>query len=1043
VIPRTAWVKLPKQIARLAPLRYRKVGDVALEAAQTMDHLRKPPEDLPFRPAPVGSRWGENWATVWFRGTVEVPPSCRGMRVFYRHRSEAERMIFVDGVPAGGMNAYHSEVLLLERARGGERFQIHVEAYSGNPCAHGDPYNPKYRTIHGISGSEEVQPPLPLDASEIVVLREDVSALFFDADTLYRTALLLDKNSRRRHLLIEGLCKALELIPPHWDGERELGRAARAAREVLAPLLDQQNGPSTPSVGIVGHAHIDIAWMWPIRESIRKAARTFSTMIGLMREYPELRFIQSQAVLYDMIEGHYPELLSDIKDLVAEGRWEPNGGMWVEADCNITGGESLVRQFLEGHRKCRELFGYRADTLWLPDVFGYSAALPQILRGCGIANFVTNKITWNDTNMFPYSTFWWEGIDGSSVLGQFITNRRGNYNAEVYPEVMQSAWDYSQQKETLEGAFATVGWGDGGGGVTREMCEYARRMRDLEGCPRTEFVNVSDFLGQLRNRPIERPRWVGELYFEMHRGTYTSQARTKRYNRKLELLLREVELYATMASDLGMPYPSDELQGHWRAVLVNQFHDILPGSSIPVVYDDAEKTYVEVEKALLSLRGRALEKIGEELAPPGGQNVWLLANALSWARDDMAVIEDRGFDSAVDASGDPLPCQTLDGGVAVRVSLPPLGITTVALRRSGEKPSSPFLYDGKALETPHYRVAFDGAGRVSSLFDKAAQREVVRKGMSLNAFYTADDMPTGNDAWDIDLDYRRTVRYEECLESREVESDGPLLFSLCSRYRIGRRSNLTQRMVFYSDSRRIDFRTEVDWNERHTLLKVGFGVDVHADSWRNEIQFGHVTRSTHTNTSWDQARFEVCAHKWVDVSEGDYGVALLNDCRYGHDALDRMISLTLLKSAMGPDVNADQGHHVFTYSLLPHTGDFSVPTVVREGYALNSPITALPIAGARGGKKSTSLCKVSNPNVVVETIKKAEQDDAVVIRLYEAGKTRGPVEVSFGKNVTGAVEYNLLEEPLRDCKYREGTLYFNIKPFEIKTFKVTLKPGRG
>ncbi len=948
-------------------------------------------------------------------------------------------MLFVDGVPASGMNAYHSEVLLLERAGGGERFSIHVEAYSGHPCAHGDPYAPKYRTIHCVSGSAEVQPPLPLNASEIVVPRKDISALYFDADTLYRTALLLDGNSRRRHLLLDGLCEAMELIPPHWDGEEELEEAARAARKRLAPLLDRPNGPSAPSVGIVGHSHIDIAWLWPIRESIRKAARTFSTIIGLMNEYPEMRYIQSQPILYAMIEEHYPELLPSIRRRVEEGRWEPNGGMWVEADCNITGGEALVRQFLEGDRKCQELFGYRADTLWLPDVFGYSAAMPQILKGCGIENFVTNKITWNETNLFPYSTFWWEGIDGSSVFAQLITNREGNYNAEVYPEVMQSAWGYSQQKETIDSAFATVGWGDGGGGVTREMCEYARRMRDLEGCPRTSFVNVSDFLRRLRDQPIERPRWVGELYFEMHRGTYTSQARAKRQNRKLELLLREVELYSTMASQLGRPYPADALQRHWRAVLTNQFHDILPGSSIPRVYEDAERTYAEVEEELLSLRGQALQELGQHLAPAGEKNVWMLANALSWKREDIVIIEDHGFSSAIDASGRELPCQPLRDGLAVRVSLPSMGATTIALRSAEKNAASPFVYDGETLETPHYRLTFDGAGRISSLFDRAAERELVREGLQLNAFYTADDLPTGNDAWDIDRDYRRTVHQEVGMESREIEADGPLLFSLRSRYRIGRRSTLTQLMVFYANSRRIDFETEVDWRERHTLLKVGFGLDIHADSWRNEIQFGHITRSTHTNTSWDQARFEVCAHKWVDLSEGDYGVALLNDCKYGHDALDRMISLTLLKSATGPDENADQGPHAFTYALFPHQGDFSVEAVVREGYALNCPVTALPIENARGSSASTSLCEVSNPNVVIEAVKRAEGDDGMVIRLYEAGRTRGPVAVTFRGTLTGAMECNLLEESLGEAEYEGNTLLFDISPFEIKTFKVLVK----
>jgi alpha-mannosidase len=1039
MIPQKGILKLGKRIRRLDPLRYVQVADVALEAAETMEHFRKPPEGLPYTPAPLGSRWGEDWSTVWFRGAIEVPESCQGRRVFYRHRSDAERLLFVDGVPFGGMDPFHGEALLLTEAKGGEQFRIHVEAYTGNPCAHGDPFDYKIRTIHCVHAGTEQQPPLPLDASEIVVEREAVSALFFDADTLYKTALILDEHSRRRAVLLDELNAAFDLFPPHWDTEEELGCAARAVRERIAPLLEQHNAPSMPFIGVAGHAHIDVAWLWPVRESIRKSARTFSTMIGLMKEYPELTFVQSQPVLYQMVEDHYPELLGPIKQLVADGRWEPNGGMWVEADCNVPSGEALVRQFLEGHKKCQELFGYKADTLWLPDVFGYSAALPQILKGCGIEHFVTNKITWNEINQFPYSTFWWEGIDGSTVLAQFITTRKGNYNADADPEIMQDAWEHTQQKETLDSHLATVGWGDGGGGVTREMCEHLRRMEDLEGCPKTKFVNVSEFLTRLREQPIERPRWRGELYLEFHRGTYTTQARTKKYNRKLELLLREVELYATLAMPSGLEYPVKELEAHWRTVLLNQFHDILPGSSIPRVYEDAEREYAEVEAALLVLRQKALGALGGQVACQEEGETRLLANALSWEREDLVVLDAPDFNAAaVDANGAPLSCQVVPDGLVVRASLPPLGVTSITLRNSDQEKPSPFNYQDDRLSAPHYEVAFDAAGRITSLVDKVARRELVQEGRWLNAFYTADDMPEGNDAWDIDLDYRRTIRYEERLESREVVADGPLLFTLRSTYKIGRRSSLTQDMTFYAHSRRIDFATRVDWHEQHILLKAGFALDIHADTWRNEIQFGHVVRPTHMNTSWDQARFEVCAHKWVDLSEADYGVALLNDCKYGHDALDGMVSITLLKSPLGPDENADQGEHSFAYALYPHQGDFGVDTVVREAYAFNVPVTVAPLTNAVGEARLTSLCTVSNPNVIIEAVKRAENGNGIIVRLYEAARTRGPVTVRFTRSIREAEECSLLEERIGEAGFHGTELKLAIKPFQIRTFRVVL-----
>jgi alpha-mannosidase len=1034
--------KLERRLLKLAQWRYAEAAEVTLEAAMTQDHFRMPPASLPFTPAPVGSAWGEHWGTTWFRGQLTVPKELKGRRVYYRHVSFTDKLLWVNDQPFCGMNHKHDEALLLKSARGGESFQLHIEAYTGHPIPGADPYFPDMYTHQFCAFDPGVDPPIPLKASTLLYEREQTAAFYYNASVLLKTAKILDHNALRRATILDGLNAAMDRIPMNWATEEELEAAAKLANKQIAALLACKNAPTTPTVGIVGHCHIDIGWLWPVKESIRKAAKSFSSVLNLMEDYPELRFQQSQPVLYDMIEHHYPDLLPKIKKRVKEGRWEPNGGMWVEADCNLSGGESLVRQFLEGRKKTMELFGYKADTMWLPDVFGYAAALPQILKKCDIENFVTSKINWNDTNRFPYTTFWWEGIDGTTVFSHFIntTGEFSGYNAEVFPEVSQNTWNQVLHKDCQDATLSSVGWGDGGGGPTREICEHAARMGDLEGCLKTPWVNVSEFLKRLREQPGKKPRWVGELYLEYHRGTYTSQARTKRWNRKLELLLREVELYSALAMAAGLAYPAEALQRCWRTVLTNQFHDILPGTSIRAVYETTEIEYAAVNAELTSLRDAALDTIAAQFVPDTEGQAWAVANALSWGRDEVVVFPSGEHAGAVDAEGRSLPCQRVVGGLAVRVPAASLAIAPVALRKTGKNEGSVFAYSTKTLDTPHYRIAFDKAGKITSLLDKAHHREVVRTGMRLNDFYSAEDLPIYWDAWDIDRYYRDKIVKEDRLESREVVADGPLFLTLRSQYRIGQASTLIQEMTVYAHSRRIDFKNEVEWRERHTLLKVGFGVEVHAQRWRNEIQYGHAERTLHDNTSWDAAQFEVCAHKWVDLSEGAYGVALLNDCKYGHDSMDGMISLTLLKSALCPDEEADQGAHHFTYALLPHAGSFDVTTVVREAYALNVPMTLRRIAPAGGGTGILHrLCTVDNPNVVVEAVKKAEADDAVIVRLYEAGNTRGPATLTFDRAIKKVTECNLMEEKDMAVTYHAHQVQLAVRPFEIKTLKIYFK----
>ncbi|MBN1515339.1 alpha-mannosidase [Candidatus Sumerlaeota bacterium] len=1041
MLPPKADKRIEKTIQKLSQWRYAKISSIEMELFETQDHLRKPPRGAKYKPAKAGETlYGKAWGSAWLRGVVTIPQAYKGRRIYIRQDATSEKLLFINGKPVGSINSCHKEVLIAAKAKGGEKWRVDIEIYIGHPYPGENPWDLRTRFIQFVGCGHGFAPPFKLEATELLAGREAVAGLHYDAEALWQTARLLDDNSLRKAKIRQGLYDALNLIPLMWETDDELESGAKAARKALAPLLKAKNGPTTPFIGLAGHTHIDIAWLWPKKESIRKAARTFSTFLNLMNDYPELRFLQSQPALIQMIEDCYPEILPAIRKKVKEGNWEPNGGMWVEADCNVSSGEALVRQFLEGFKKTQEIFGYQSDTLWLPDVFGYSAALPQIMRQAEIVNFITSKINWNDTTRFPYDTFLWEGIDGTKIFSHYITSRSGGYNATVKPEEINGTWNNIQQKENQEWAIASVGHGDGGGGVTREMCEMARRLEDLEGCPKTGWINVSEFMDGLKKQCGKWPEWKGELYLELHRGTYTSQAKTKQWNRRLEFLLREVEWLCTMAMGCGVAYPAKQLERLWRVVLTNQFHDILPGSSIQTVYETTGAEYTEVDAELRKLREKAIQTIGARLATnaPFGKPYWI-ANALSWDRNEIIRLKETGASGAADAQGNALPCQrTREGALCVKAAAPGMGITTIHLTNSpAESATAPFKGDASKLETPFYKIRFDRSGRIASLVDKRAKRELVKSGGHLNALYSAEDQPINWDAWDIDLYYRDKITQEDRLQSSELIECGPLFATIKQEYAIGRRSMLTQHITVYADSPRIDFETKVDWRERHVLLKTGFALDVLTDQARCEIQYGHVSRNTHSNLKTDQAQFEICAHKWVDLSEEAYGVALLNDCKYGHDTLDGILSLTLLKSALAPDETADQGEQTFTYALLPHIGEFSVDPVVREAYALNQPLTVQKaLSGKQDGAASVSFCSVDNPNVVLETIKKAEKSDAVIVRIYEAGRTRAQGTLTFTRPVKSAAICNLLERQDAPVKVKGGAIGFDLRPFEIRTYNV-------
>lgn len=819
-----------------------------------------------------------------------------------------------------------------------------------------------------------------------------------------------------------------------------------------------------------GHAHIDVAWLWTLAQTRRKAGRTFHTMLRQLEQYPEFHFTQSQPQLYEYIKCDYPELFAAIKARILEGRWEIIGGMWVEADCNISGGESLARQFLLGRTYFTKEFGAGVDSpvLWLPDVFGYAWNLPQLIKLAGLEYFFTIKIGWNQTNKLPFDSFWWQGLDGTKVLTHFSTTpdipwggqplnlmNFATYNASLAPFAVLGSWAKLQHKHTQKTMLMSYGYGDGGGGPTREMNENAVVMNAFPAMPRVKQGKVIDFFRRLEAESGDKlPTWNAELYLEIHRGTYTTQGRNKRANRKSEFLLHDAELLAAQASILSSDYayPHTAFTDAWKVVCLNQFHDIIPGSSIGAVYTESLAQYAQLEQDVTRLRDAAITVIARHA---GGD--WLVVNPMGLARSDLVfwaggVVPALGLMRS-DDKANVLTQTTLDGVLLdLDTYLEPHAVVALVI---GQGYSSDALLDGDLSVSPAHvensvlRVELNAAGDITRIFDKRAQREVLPADGTANQWLAFEDRPVAWDAWDIDIFYDDKVFLADPATSVTVLETGPLRVMLEVKRRI-LNSDFVQRISLSRHSPQLDFDTQIDWNERHILLKTAFPADILSPVATHEIQWGNVQRPTHRNTSWDWARFETCAQKWVDLSEGDYGMALLNDCKYGHDVQGNTIRLSLLRSPTAPDPEADQGLHHFKYSLLMHGSRTkleqpsagAVIDIAGPAYALNNPSLIVRSSGTaprqiRAIVQDDSVQNDSDVGrVVIETVKRAEDGHGIVLRMYECNRSRGWVTLTAGFPLESACVTNLLEETLEALEVDGRSVTVFVKPFQIVTMRL-------
>ena len=1017
--------KLRQAMDRYIALRFEPVLAPACEFAETVQNFRTTPTDLDWAPAPAGTAWGGDGITAWFRCHVTVPDACAGKKVWVRFKCPQETMFLRDGQPWGVYDGNHPLVCLTTAAEAGREYDLAFEAYSGHSfpgCA------PQDKPIVVTPGSRR------FDGVELALERDDVSAFVFDLMTLLSLVECLDDQSLRKGEIIRELARVFAAIyqTPQEVGESQWRPPLAQAREIMQPLLAKTNGPTVPLAGLIGHSHMDTAWLWPVAETWRKVARTSSSVANLMEQYPEFLFIQSSPRHTEAMRQLYPSVFEAVRRLVAAGRYEPNGGMWVEADCNLTGGEAMVRQFLHGQLWTRKWLNYTADTLWLPDVFGYSAALPQILRGVGIDFFCTTKMAWNDTTRFPFDTFHWQGIDGTRVVAHLNA-----MHCFPDPQTLTSQWQWVQHKDIQDRRLTAFGFGDGGGGPTHEMCEVVRRLRDLEGCPRGEYTTVSDFMHALEDDLGDRlPTWVGELYLEMHRGTLTSIAPIKQGNRRCELALRDAEFLCALAKLHGAAYPAADLREAWETLLINQFHDILPGSSIPVVNDQAIAELGQCKAAAEGLSAQAMDALGAPAVQAGTR--LLLVNTLSWDREGWVDVPLPQGDLVPAGAG--VAWQKVEDitGAAVLalggVTVPALGTTGLPLAKAGETGASAFTVAADSILTPYYAVRFDAAGGITSLVDRASGREWVAPGGVLNALLIGEDLPGCYDNWEVQRDVALKMQRETGLVSREVVADGPVQLRVRLVWELGQASRVRQDVVFRAHSPAIEFDTQVNWQEIHRLLKASFDLKVQTETARHEIQYGHVERPTHENLLQDRARFEVCCHKWSDLSDNGSGAALLNDCKYGISASGGTLGLSLLKAGTHPDDRADHGVHHFRYALLPHDAPFSVGAVVRPAYELNVPLLSRTVA--EGAPAAQAGIRVHSDTAIVEAVKWAEEGNALILRLYEAGKQACGVRIQLPDAVRGVAQANMLEEPQEELALdAEHAVSFSLRPLQIVTLR--------
>lgn len=1031
--------KLDRRIQEIEAYRYRDIIHIAefavCEDEQGIVNPKVPDDTKDWEKMKTGDDWKGRDRYLWMQQTICIPKEWKGKRAVgifdfgntgAGNNSGFEAMCYLNGKPYQGVDVNHKEVFFPEELYG-TQIQLAFRLWSG---------------LEG-GGKPRVQEHR-IKRADLAWLDEKTDDLYYFGSMVLDTIAQMADGEPLKYELRCALDGACHCIDWSYPGNSVFYETVRQADDLLNEKISDMEKHSPVSVHCVGHTHIDVAWLWRLKHTHEKASRSFSTALRMMEMFPEYIFLQTQPQIYQYIKEDFPEIYEEIKRRVAQGRWEVDGGMWVEADCNLTSGESLTRQLLIGSRFIKEEFGKDVEYLWLPDVFGYSWALPQILKKSGIDMFMTTKISWNQYNRMPHDTFHWKGMDGSEVLTHFITTPEPwsepgswfyTYNGLLTAKTVKGVWESYKDKEINKDLLISFGYGDGGGGVNRDLLEKRRRLDKLPGLPNVKNATAGAYFRKLKQTVKETTQyvhtWDGELYLEYHRGTYTSQAYNKRMNRKMELFYRKAEwltaMQAVKENCLSLAKQEDLTRG-WKMILTNQFHDIIPGSSIHEVYEDSRRDYEAIREiggeVVSDYRQRALSKEADR---------YVVYNDSGWGQDVLAVIQRSGKEPGIftDEAGNALLSQQAEDKYYVQVKgLPPMGYQTFRFC-PGKEPeeSSAFTVDAKHIETPFYSICLNDYGQITRLYDKQMEREVLAHGERGNVLQVFEDKPLDNDAWDIDIFYQQKMREITDLTAFEVIQCGALCLTVHMEWNY-MQTVISQDMTLYSGERRIDFKTEVDFHERQQLIKAAFTVDIRSTYATYDIQYGNVRRPNHWNTSWDQARFESVGHRFADLSERNFGVALLNDCKYGYDIKDNVMRISLLRSGLQPDHLQDLGRHTFTYSLLPHEGDFVKGQVVEAAHRLNNPPDVFEGAPLEA---SYSFFTVDNSQVEVDAVKKSEDGRYLVVRFHDFAGARQKVALQPNFSYEAWAESDLMERPLAEFTAAGEAVQMELHPYEIKT----------
>lgn len=1010
---------------------YHAIGEIALSGFLAEEKLLLgEAKKYPRRPMPEGTAWGTDWEYAWMFGKICIPDSVKGERIVMDLNPGGESTLFVNDQPFGTcrggfiLHGHHRIVdqTLTVEAQGSEEFELAMEVYGGTPL----PVSPRGRCASGpIFPEEGVRmiggEPAVLKKCTFGIWNEEAYQLWLDLTMLLDIFDTQEENSFLREkigCLLGEMLDRVDIEVP-FDKRRA---AYEKAREIIRPAMEARNGTFVPGMGAIANSHLDVAWLWPIAETERKTIRTISQQLRLLEEYPEAKFLQSQCVLYDMCEKQYPELFEKVKEAISRGQWVAEGAMWVEPDTNLAGGEALIRQFLYGKRYFKEKLGVDSRIAWLPDSFGYSAVLPQILAGCEVDGLTTQKIFWtyNDAEAFPYHAFFWKGLDGSSVpcyLHMF-------YESFVDAKTLATRWKARLHKDGSGDFYLPFGYGDGGGGPTRDDFEQIRREEDLQGVPKMRYETPNELFERRSGEKL--PTYRGELYFQCHRGTYTTQSAVKKGNRQSEQAMRAYELWASVAAWMGKStYPAKEVEAVWKEVLLNQFHDILPGSAIARVYVEAVSLYQKI----LGAAKQGIQAAADSLC--SGKEGVTLFHVQSCSRKQLIVLDESFAEGARTMEGEEIPCMKTSEGVLAWVKLPSMGTVSLYPWKTEKcAPVSAFVSGEEyVLCNENLCAVFNPRGELIRLTDVKSGKN--RIGGVSNRMRLYRDLPRAYDGWDIDSQTgQREVEIEAEYQAEVVLEEG-LRAELRFTMTFGQ-SRLEQTVTLDADARRLDFSTKVDWHECHKLLKVFFDTGIEAAEGANQIQFGHIMRPAYSSRTFDRDRFEVCNHGYTALFDATHGAAVLNDCKYGVSMEESRIGLSLLRAAVNPDPAADQGEHTFVYSYYIWDGAWEDSGIVQETTALNTQVYQ-----ALGVSAEKSYLTAEDPNVIVETVKLAEDGSGdMIVRVYESMNGTRSTNLKTAFDVQQAYECNMLEKPVKELKVENGAVAFQVHPFEIKTLRL-------